>query len=103
MTTRRSVLVLLTAVAATGLAGCSQVKRLTGQNDNTVLPGEREPILPPDQTTGRSPDIKRSGSSNSTAPNDLGPACDPETDINCGVSGGGAGADTGDGFYSDGQ
>lgn len=38
-------LVLLGGLAA-ALAGCSTFNNLTGQNDNTVLPGAREEAIP---------------------------------------------------------
>ncbi len=105
---------LLLAGAGLSLAGCSQVKRLTGQNDNTVLPGERETILPPSQTTGQSPDIARksasgsggmdqgTGGSTATAPDDLA-ACDPETDTGCNMTGSSSSSGSGDDIFSDGQ
>ncbi len=38
---------ILVAVAAlTVLAGCSTINNLTGQTDNTVLPGQREDAIP---------------------------------------------------------
>jgi hypothetical protein len=49
------------------LAGCSGFKRLTGQTDDTVLPGAREDILSPDQQTAKDPNLAKK----STA------ACDP--------------------------
>ena len=110
---RRAGLLFL-AGAGFALAGCSQVKRLTGQNDDTVLPGEREAILPPSQTTGQSPDITRRGSAagggidqgmqdGGTAPGDLA-ACDPETDAGCNMTGSNSSSGGGSGdIFSDGQ
>jgi hypothetical protein len=49
------------------LTGCSAVKNLTGQNDNTVLPGNRENILPPEQQTARDPIVTGDGSGEQTA------------------------------------
>ena len=37
---------LAIAFAAMALASCSAIDRLTGQNDNTVLPGTREDAIP---------------------------------------------------------
>lgn len=37
---------LAMALLATALASCSAIDRLTGQNDNTVLPGTREEAIP---------------------------------------------------------
>ncbi len=38
-------------ISASLLAGCGTLKKFTGQRDDTVLPGERENILPSDQQT----------------------------------------------------
>ena len=48
---------LLVALLATSLMACSTVKKFTGQQDNSVLPGSREDILTPDQQTARDPDV----------------------------------------------
>lgn len=61
-------LVLATSV----LAGCSTLKKFTGQRDDTVLPGEREDILPADQQVNPKP-----GKADDVA------ACDPAVDLNC--------------------
>jgi hypothetical protein len=55
-----SLLVLAMLAAVTG---CTTVKRATGQLDDTVLPGEREEVLPPEQQTARDPSVM--GKSNS--------------------------------------
>jgi hypothetical protein len=33
--------------ASLALTGCSTIKKFTGQRDDTVLPGSREGVLPP--------------------------------------------------------
>ena len=38
--------VLVAGAVVAGLAGCSTVNSLTGQTDNTVLPGQREEAIP---------------------------------------------------------
>jgi hypothetical protein len=48
---------LLVALLATSLMACSTIKRFTGQQDNSILPGSREDILTPDQQTARDPDV----------------------------------------------
>lgn len=48
---------LLMALLATSLMACSTVKRFTGQQDNSILPGTREEILTPEQQTARDPDV----------------------------------------------
>ena len=63
---------LLVALLATSLMACSTVKRFTGEQDNSVLPGAREDVLPPDQQTARDPEV----TGNKTAP------CNPD-DIDC--------------------
>jgi hypothetical protein len=72
--TARSIFVL--ALAASLLAGCSSIKKLTGQNDNTVLPGERENVLPPDQQVNPKP-----GKADDLAAEQ--PQCDPSIDTDC--------------------
>jgi major membrane immunogen (membrane-anchored lipoprotein) len=37
------------------LAGCSTLKKVTGQSNDTVLQGQREEIIPDDQKTARDP------------------------------------------------
>ena len=37
------------------LAGCATLKRATGQIDDTVLPGQRQEVLPQDQQQARDP------------------------------------------------
>jgi hypothetical protein len=108
---RRAFLMLIPLAA--GLGGCSKLKRLTGQTNNTVLPGEREDILPPDQHTAKKedaagepgldpgsepleqapPSATKTGSKPKT-----GGVCNPEVDPDC------APADAGgnDGIFSDG-
>ncbi|HMT14655.1 MAG TPA: hypothetical protein PKE19_07875 [Aestuariivirga sp.] len=39
------------------LSGCTSLKRMTGQVDDTVLPGTREDVLPPEQQTRRDPAV----------------------------------------------
>jgi hypothetical protein len=70
------IFVIMT-VLATSLMACSTVKRFTGEQDNSVLPGTREEILPPDQQTARDPEV----TGNKTAP------CNPD-DIDCVVPSG---------------
>lgn len=42
---------------ATSLMACSMVKKFTGQTDDSILPGTREEILPPEQQTARDPAV----------------------------------------------
>ncbi|MFO1033519.1 MAG: hypothetical protein U1E15_05370 [Hyphomicrobiales bacterium] len=92
---RRSFLFLLPAAAA--LAGCSGLKKLTKKNDSTVLPGQREDILTPDQYKLKDPSI----GAKQNAPDAGGAApvaCDPQTNPSCAPAAGGN-----DGLFGDGQ
>lgn len=55
MLQKTPALVALALVLALG--GCSTIKRATGQLDDTVLPGQRENVLPPDRQTARDPSV----------------------------------------------
>ncbi len=66
-------LVLLT------LTGCSTFKSITGQNDDTILPGQREDVLPPDQQTARDPVVTGQQPADTTASQ---APCNPN-DPNC--------------------
>jgi len=48
---------IVISLAAGLLAGCTGLKQMTGQIDNTKLPGQREDILPPSQQQARDPAI----------------------------------------------
>lgn len=88
---RRSLLSLLAASAALG--GCSTFKKLTGKNNDTVLPGQREEILPPDQYTAKSEDLNPPAEGGAVPPPEPAPApqqttapntdCDPSIDPEC--------------------
>lgn len=83
----------LAAFAAALLSGCSTINSLTGQIDNTVLPGQREDAVPgrtqfpdkPDTNVGTAAPEGSATSSGSTegnaevycAPDD--PSCKPPT------------------------
>lgn len=58
------VIVLAAGIA---LSACTSVKRATGQLDDSVLPGERENVLPPEQQTARDPQVTGQGQANSQA------------------------------------
>ncbi len=49
--------VLLAGVVILTLSGCSSIKKLTGQRNDNVLPGQREEILSSDQTKAQNPDV----------------------------------------------
>ncbi len=63
------------------LTGCTALKNLTGSNDDTVLPGQREDVLPPDQQTARDPIVTGEQQTTVDAPTADAP-CDPN-DPNC--------------------
>ncbi len=87
---------------ATTLAACGAIDRLTGRNDDTVLPGNREEAIPGQasyptepvggQTTAADSAAPQAGTA--TAPQDM-PVC-PAEDPNCTPP-------AADGTFSDGQ
>jgi uncharacterized protein YceK len=85
MSVMRKLVVL--ALAASVLAGCSSFKKLTGQRNDTVLPGERENILPPESQVNRSADVDNAGTGGAGGTAGTGadlPACEPNSlDPNC--------------------
>ena len=98
-------IVIAVVVSALLVTGCSQMKRLTGQRDDTILPGERETVLTPEQTKINNPDVTQKQASgaatpDANSPNDLAAPCDPEIDSTCTPP-----ADTGsnDGVFGEGQ
>ena len=86
---RRAVFTL--SAAALALAGCSKLKKLTGQSNDTVLPGQREDILSPDQHTAKSEDTTKKSEPTEQPPPTVaktgtknGKVCNPEVDPDCG-------------------
>jgi hypothetical protein len=80
----------LSVIALSGLlGGCSTFKKLTGQRNDTVLPGEREEILSPDNYTAKNEDLNAPPAEGAepppaakTAP-PAGQTCNPEVDPEC--------------------
>ena len=68
---------LLAAALAVSLMACSAVKKLTGQRDDSILPGTREEILPPEAQTARDPVVTGEKKAE-CKPND--PKCVPPVD-----------------------
>jgi hypothetical protein len=97
---RRAFLFL--APAALALAGCSSFKKLTHKNDNTVLPGSREDILPPDQYTLKDPAVSGDQQAQDLPQDQLDPVtpppCVPTKTKKCPPASGGN-----DGLFGDGQ
>ncbi len=50
------------------LAGCSSLKKVTGQTTDTVLPGQREEIIPDDQKTAKDPIVAGQGQAQQDLP-----------------------------------
>lgn len=77
---------LLAASVLTLLTGCSYIDTLTGQTDNTVLPGKREDAIPGRATFPDKPDTQvvtsspASSSGTGCAADD--PGCKPPTSTN---------------------
>ena len=74
----RSVLALF--VATSLLGGCSTLKKFTGQRNDTVLPGDRENILTPDQQVNN--DVAKHGAKTADgASADVPAPCDPKVEV----------------------
>ena len=69
---KKITILMLVGLLASSLMACSTVKKFTGQQDNSVLPGSREEILTPEQQTARDPEV----TGKKTTP------CSPD-DLNC--------------------
>lgn len=65
---------MIAAVAASLLAGCGTLKKFTGQRNDSVLPGEREEILTPQEKASARPDTSDPSTQRQ---------CDPNTDPAC--------------------
>lgn len=67
---------MLALAVAVAVSGCSTLKKFTGQRDDTILPGQREDILTPEQQTAQDPKVTRGAAAQQQAPAD-GKPCDP--------------------------
>ena len=66
-----SILLLLIALGVS-TSGCTTFKKMTGQTDDSILPGQREEILPPDAQTAKDPNVNsKKKQSSACAPDDL--------------------------------
>ena len=64
------------------LAGCSTLKKVTGQSNDTVLPGQREEIIPDDQKTARDPIVAGQDQTSTDVPTDQPAlACNPKKQL----------------------
>ncbi len=52
---KKPTTILLAVLLVTPLLACSTVKKFTGQRDDSILPGTREEVLPPEAQTARDP------------------------------------------------
>jgi hypothetical protein len=75
---RKISILLILAALGFSVMGCTTFKKMTGQTDDTVLPGQREDILPPEAQTAKDPAVN---SKKSAAPSNSG-KCAPD-DLNC--------------------
>jgi hypothetical protein len=70
----------VTLIVSASLTGCTALKNLTGKNDDSVLPGSREDVLPRDQQTARDPIItgeQSTGDDIVASPQQCNPKLDP--------------------------
>ena len=65
-----TTLFLMAAIVAS-LMACSTVKKFTGQRDDSVLPGNREDVLPPEAQTARDPVVTGESKKSDCATDDL--------------------------------
>lgn len=77
---RKISILLLIAILATGVFGCTSIKKMTGATDDTILPGQREDILPPEAQTARDPAVTGKTTKQPAAKQANG--CAPD-DLNC--------------------
>jgi hypothetical protein len=80
---KRSLNLVLAVSIGLSLAGCSALNKFTKKRDNTVLPGQREDILTPDQYKVEDETVK-DGQTQPDIDQGNNKACNPETDPSCG-------------------
>lgn len=68
---RRNANLMLALAFAAALSGCASIKRATGQLDDTVLPGQRENVLPPEQQQARDPSVTGKSTASGTGDGSL--------------------------------
>jgi hypothetical protein len=79
---RKISILLLIAILATGIFGCTTVKKMTGATDDTILPGQREDILPPEAQTAKDPAVTGKTTKPPAAAAKQANGCAPD-DLNC--------------------
>ncbi len=62
--------VVLIVCLGLALSGCSTLKKVTGQSNDTVLPGQREEIIPEDQKTAKDPIVAGQGQAQQDLPSE---------------------------------
>ncbi len=72
----RQLVLIISLAAMVGLGGCASIKKMTGQTNDKILPGQREDVLAPDQQTARDPIVtgqqpKPCDSKNTKCPADI--------------------------------
>lgn len=67
---------VLLVLSVSLLGGCSTLKKFTGQRNDTVLPGQREEILTPEQTKREDPNVT-SGDATQQPASTADAPCDP--------------------------
>ena len=66
-------------LVALSITGCTKLSRITGTTDDTVLPGNREQIISPDQMTAKDPIITGKSQADSSVTPSV--PCDPKKTI----------------------
>jgi len=87
----RKIALFVLIAASLSVAGCSSINKLTGQTDDTVLPGQREDAIPGKPTfpaPGEARQIDQPGGGTVTAGQNIGCA-DNDTACKDGTSTGG--------------
>jgi hypothetical protein len=79
MPMKKILIVVLMALLGVSVMGCSTFKKMTGQRDDSILPGQREDILPSDAQTAKDPNVS---AKNKQQQQQQETACDP-ADVNC--------------------
>jgi hypothetical protein len=62
---------LLVVLLVAPLMACSTVKKFTGQRDDSILPGTREEVLPPEAQTARDPVVTGEEKKAACKPDDI--------------------------------
>lgn len=78
---KQTAIILLVAIALS-VSGCSALRKFTKKNDNSVLPGQREDILSPEQY--KVEDATVGGGAEKAEKNvEAAVPCNPDVDLDC--------------------